>query len=108
MKETRVVSVALLRQLRILVDDAACDATDQDTIDSYTDLLHECDVALSSTPLIDAAQANDAGRYRKLKKYVTTWESKMPETLGKLTLSVEFEADGDDLDAALDRIEVQP
>lgn len=47
----------------------------------------------------------DAIRYRKLKKYVTVWESKMPETLGKLTLSVEFGADGDDLDAAIDALE---
>jgi hypothetical protein len=48
-------------------------------------------------------ERNDA-RYRKVKEYVTVWESQMQETLGKLTLSIEFNAVGDDLDAALDAI----
>ena len=84
--------ISLHDRLSIALNSAACGKFDP-TADYLTGILAD----------VRELERNDA-RYRKVKECVTVWESQMQETLGKLTLSIEFSADGDDLDAALDAI----
>lgn len=63
--------------------------------------------ALSPAAPADAAQrqanARDAARYRWIKRhYVRTWVSQLPGKKGAKSVELDFEAEGDDIDAAID------